>query len=70
MKLTFYIAKDYENEPCLRTPGKQTQSNPISKGIPILLCGALLRAGLLRTSQDKFATANRKKRLAKINKDC
>jgi hypothetical protein len=28
MKLSFYSAKDYENEPRLRTPGKQTQSNP------------------------------------------
>ena len=29
MKLNFYSTKDYENEPRLRTPGKQTQSNPI-----------------------------------------
>ena len=34
--------RDYENEPRLQTPGKQTQSNPISKAAPILLCGALL----------------------------
>jgi len=32
MNLTFYSTKDYENKPPLRTPGKQTQSNPISKG--------------------------------------
>jgi len=29
MNLTFYSTKDYENKPRLRTPGKQTQSNPI-----------------------------------------
>ena len=29
---TFFAAKDYENKPRLRTPGKQTQSNPISNG--------------------------------------
>jgi len=29
MKLTFYPTKDYENQPRLRTPPKQTQSNPI-----------------------------------------
>jgi predicted ATPase len=32
MKLTFYSTKDYENEPRLRTPRKQTQSKPISNG--------------------------------------
>ncbi len=31
MKLNFYSTKDYENQPRLRAPGKQTQSNPISK---------------------------------------
>jgi len=31
MKLTFFATKDYENEPRLRAPGKQTQSNPMSK---------------------------------------
>ena len=30
MKLNFYLTKDYENEPSLQTPAKQTQSNPIS----------------------------------------
>jgi hypothetical protein len=30
MKLYSYSTKDYENKPRLRTPGKQTQSNPIS----------------------------------------
>ena len=29
MKLNSYSTKDYENKPRLRTPGKQTQSNPI-----------------------------------------
>jgi len=29
MKLNLYSAKDYENKPRLRTPAKQTQSNPI-----------------------------------------
>jgi len=28
---TFFSTKDYENKPHLRAPGKQTQSNPISK---------------------------------------
>jgi len=28
MKLNSYLAEDYENEPPLRTPAKQTQSNP------------------------------------------
>ncbi|MBA7687577.1 hypothetical protein ES703_96041 [subsurface metagenome] len=28
MKLNSYSTKDYENKPRLRTPGKQTQSNP------------------------------------------
>ena len=31
MKLSFYSTRDYENQGHLRTPGKQTQSNPISK---------------------------------------
>jgi len=31
MKLNFYSTKHYENKPRLRTPGKQTQTNPISK---------------------------------------
>jgi len=35
MKLSFYSTKDYENKPRLRTPGKQTQSNPIFT-LPIL----------------------------------
>jgi len=47
MKLNFYSAKGYENEPPLRTPRKQTQSNPtcselvepISKGATMPLCG-------------------------------
>jgi hypothetical protein len=30
MKLSFYSTKDYENQGRLRTPGKQTQSNPIT----------------------------------------
>jgi hypothetical protein len=30
MNLNFYSTKDYENKPSLLTPGKQTQSNPIS----------------------------------------
>ncbi len=30
MNLNFYLTKDYENEPRLPAPGKQTQSNPIS----------------------------------------
>jgi len=29
MKLNFYLTKDYENKPRLRTQGKQTQSNLI-----------------------------------------
>jgi len=45
MKLNFYSTKDYENQGRLPAPGKQTQSNPISKGAPMLLCGALLRTG-------------------------
>jgi len=28
---TFFSTKDYENEPHLRAPGKQTQTKPISK---------------------------------------
>jgi len=31
IKLNFYSTKDYENKPRFRAPGKQTQSNPISK---------------------------------------
>jgi len=31
MKLNFYSIKDYENEPRLRAPGKQSQSKPIFK---------------------------------------
>jgi len=30
MKLNFYLTKDYENQARRQTPGKQTQSNPIS----------------------------------------
>jgi len=37
MKLNFYSTKDYENEPRLRAPGKQTQSKPISKAKKMLL---------------------------------
>ena len=31
MNASSLLTKDYENEPCLQTPGKQTQSNPMSK---------------------------------------
>ena len=31
MKLNFCSTKDYENQGRLRTPAKQTQSNPISR---------------------------------------
>ena len=31
MKLSFYSTRDYENQGRLPAPGKQTQSNPISK---------------------------------------
>ena len=34
--------KDYENEPCLPAPRKQTQSNPISKAAPIIFSYNLL----------------------------
>jgi predicted ATPase len=44
MNLTFYSTKDYENKSPLRTPAKQTQSNPISKR-------ALAQGGLARHSQ-------------------
>ena len=30
MNVSSVLTKDYENKPCLRTPGKQTQTNPIS----------------------------------------
>ena len=30
MKVNFYSTKDYENEPRLPAPAKQTQTNPIS----------------------------------------
>ena len=43
MNISSVLTKDYENKPRLPAPGKQTQSNPISKGAPMLLCGALLR---------------------------
>jgi len=33
MKLNFYSTKHYENQPRLRTPGKQTQSNPTCRGV-------------------------------------
>ena len=36
MKLNFYSTKDYENQPRLPAPGKQTQSNPISKAKKML----------------------------------
>ena len=32
MNLNLYSTNDYENKPRLQSPGKQTQSNPISKG--------------------------------------
>jgi len=32
-----FAKKDYENKPRLRAPGKQTQSNPISKAKKMLL---------------------------------
>jgi len=31
MNVNFYLTKEYENEPHLPAPGKQTQSNPICK---------------------------------------
>jgi hypothetical protein len=37
MNITSILTKDYENVPRLRTPGKQTQSNPISKAKNMLL---------------------------------
>ena len=39
MKLNFYSTKDYENKPRLRTPPKQTQSNPTCSE---LACGELV----------------------------
>jgi len=30
MNLSYVKTKDYRNEPCLRSPAKQSQSNPIS----------------------------------------
>jgi len=44
MKLNFYSTKDYENQGRLRTPGKQTQSNPICSELacPELACGELV----------------------------
>jgi hypothetical protein len=33
--LNNYMTKDYENEPRLRTPGKQTQSNPILSAVAL-----------------------------------
>ena len=50
-------ANQTQNKP--KTKPKQTQTNPISKGIPILLCGALSCAasltGLRRTGpNDEF----------------
>jgi len=33
MKLNFYSTKDYENQGRLRTPRKQTQSNPTCRGV-------------------------------------
>jgi hypothetical protein len=52
MKLNSYSTKDYENKPRLRTPGKQTQSNPISKWRkPCLTAGTLAQSrGLLTES--------------------
>ena len=43
MNVGSVLTKDYENQGRLQTPGKQTQSNPISKAAPMLLCAALLR---------------------------
>jgi len=37
MNISSLLTKDYENKPRLRAPGKQTQSNPISKAKKILL---------------------------------
>jgi len=51
MKLNFYSTKDYENEPRLRTPKIQTQSNPISKGIPY--CSAAIVTRELHESKAK-----------------
>jgi len=34
---TFFVTKDYENESCLQSLEKQSQSNPISKEAPMLL---------------------------------
>ena len=51
MKLNFYSAKDYENQGRLRTPGKQTQLNPISKGIPY--CSAAIVTRELHESKAK-----------------
>ncbi len=31
MNVSSVLTKDYENEPRFQTPGKQTQTNPISK---------------------------------------
>ena len=60
MKLSFYSTKYYENKPRLPAPPKQTQSNPISKGIPY--CSASVPnfnagsfpAGRCRHTQHKF----------------
>jgi len=36
MNVNIVITKDYESQGRLQTPGKQTQSNPISKAAPML----------------------------------
>ncbi len=37
MNVNLYVIKEYENKPRLPAPGKQTQSNPISKAKKMLL---------------------------------
>ena len=51
MNVNLYVIEDYENKPRFPAPGKQTQSNPMSK---------IKAGGELKSSRDSFRRALRK----------
>ena len=67
-KLNFYSTKDYENQGHLRTPGIQTQSNPISKGAPMLKAMIQVQGVFSELDKSMLVAKLRKARQAKKNK--
>jgi len=59
MNLCHYTTRDYDNELRLRTPGKQTQSNPKTRSEAEIPTGGLLGIHKPGTSQTQFRKSGR-----------